>query len=176
MLKSHKEGQVKLISVLCVRNHSSHTWDLPCLYCSVLGHFEKPLFLELCKHMVFLRFQQGEHVFRPGQPDSSIYVVQEGKLELCLTGPVRLCPFILFNNQNMFLPEPLITPELLFQQYLIFKLDSFFDCTHKCRSAHITHLVIISSYHYRMAKSVWWRRCTQGIVSTASSASWMSSQ
>uniref|UniRef100_A0A3B3ZG56 Cyclic nucleotide-binding domain-containing protein n=1 Tax=Periophthalmus magnuspinnatus TaxID=409849 RepID=A0A3B3ZG56_9GOBI len=54
----------------------------------VLGHFEKPLFLELCKHMVFLRFQQGEHVFRPGHPDSSIYVVQEGKLELCLTGPV----------------------------------------------------------------------------------------
>uniref|UniRef100_H2MW55 lysophospholipase n=1 Tax=Oryzias latipes TaxID=8090 RepID=H2MW55_ORYLA len=52
----------------------------------VLGHFEKPLFLELCKHMVFLQFQQGEYVFRPGQPDSSIYVVQEGKLELCLTG------------------------------------------------------------------------------------------
>ncbi|XP_027873741.1 neuropathy target esterase isoform X1 [Xiphophorus couchianus] len=52
----------------------------------VLGHFEKPLFLELCKHMVFLQFQQGEHVFRPGQPDSSIYVVQDGKLELCLTG------------------------------------------------------------------------------------------
>lgn len=55
---------------------------------SVLGHFEKPLFLELCKHMVFLQFQQGEHVFRPGQPDSSIYVVQDGKLELCLTGTV----------------------------------------------------------------------------------------
>uniref|UniRef100_A0A3P8ZKE6 lysophospholipase n=1 Tax=Esox lucius TaxID=8010 RepID=A0A3P8ZKE6_ESOLU len=52
----------------------------------VLGHFEKPLFLELCKHMVFLQFQQGEYVFRPGQPDSSIYVVQDGKLELCLTG------------------------------------------------------------------------------------------
>uniref|UniRef100_A0A8B9LWD7 lysophospholipase n=1 Tax=Astyanax mexicanus TaxID=7994 RepID=A0A8B9LWD7_ASTMX len=51
----------------------------------VLGHFEKPLFLELCKHMVFLQFQQGEYVFRPGQPDSSIYVVQDGKLELCLT-------------------------------------------------------------------------------------------
>uniref|UniRef100_A0A8C7UBX2 lysophospholipase n=1 Tax=Oncorhynchus mykiss TaxID=8022 RepID=A0A8C7UBX2_ONCMY len=55
----------------------------------VLGHFEKPLFLELCKHMVFLQFQQGEYVFRPGQPDSSIYVVQDGKLELCLTGMVR---------------------------------------------------------------------------------------
>ncbi|XP_056879484.1 patatin-like phospholipase domain-containing protein 6 isoform X2 [Takifugu flavidus] len=52
----------------------------------VLGHFEKPLFLELCKHMVFKQFQQGEHVFRPGQPDSSIYVVKDGKIELCLTG------------------------------------------------------------------------------------------
>uniref|UniRef100_A0A7N8YIK3 lysophospholipase n=1 Tax=Mastacembelus armatus TaxID=205130 RepID=A0A7N8YIK3_9TELE len=52
----------------------------------VLGHFEKPLFLELCKHMVFLQFQQGEYVFRPSQPDNSIYVVQDGKLELCLTG------------------------------------------------------------------------------------------
>ncbi|KAM4751337.1 patatin-like phospholipase domain-containing protein 6 isoform 4-T4 [Anableps anableps] len=52
----------------------------------VLGHFEKPLFLELCKHMVFVQFQQGDYVFRPGQSDSSIYVVQDGKLELCLTG------------------------------------------------------------------------------------------
>lgn len=59
-------------------------------HCSVLGHFEKPLFLELCKHMVFVQFQQGEYVFRPGQPDSSIYVVQDGKLELCLTGAVCL--------------------------------------------------------------------------------------
>lgn len=58
------------------------------LLCRVLGHFEKPLFLELCKHMVFLQFQQGEYVFRPGQPDSSIYVVQDGKLELCLTAQV----------------------------------------------------------------------------------------
>uniref|UniRef100_A0A8C6YCW8 Cyclic nucleotide-binding domain-containing protein n=1 Tax=Naja naja TaxID=35670 RepID=A0A8C6YCW8_NAJNA len=50
----------------------------------VLGHFEKPLFLELCKHMTFQQCQQGEYVFRPGQPDTSIYVVQDGKLELCL--------------------------------------------------------------------------------------------
>ncbi|XP_075758226.1 patatin-like phospholipase domain-containing protein 6 isoform X11 [Pelodiscus sinensis] len=51
----------------------------------VLGHFEKPLFLELCKHMIFQQFQQGEYIFRPGQPDTSIYVVQDGKLELFLT-------------------------------------------------------------------------------------------
>ncbi|KAM4643845.1 patatin-like phospholipase domain-containing protein 6 [Amazona ochrocephala] len=51
----------------------------------VLGHFEKPLFLELCKHMVFQQCHQGEYVFRPGQADSSIYVLQDGKLELILT-------------------------------------------------------------------------------------------
>uniref|UniRef100_A0A8D0KVF5 Uncharacterized protein n=1 Tax=Strix occidentalis caurina TaxID=311401 RepID=A0A8D0KVF5_STROC len=43
----------------------------------VLGHFEKPLFLELCKHMVFQQCQQGDYVFRPGQPDTSIYVLQD---------------------------------------------------------------------------------------------------
>ncbi|NXD74579.1 PLPL6 esterase, partial [Eolophus roseicapillus] len=53
----------------------------------VLGHFEKPLFLELCKHMVFQQCHQGEYVFRPGQADSSIYVLQDGKLELILTEP-----------------------------------------------------------------------------------------
>uniref|UniRef100_A0A8C0AZV3 Cyclic nucleotide-binding domain-containing protein n=1 Tax=Buteo japonicus TaxID=224669 RepID=A0A8C0AZV3_9AVES len=39
----------------------------------VLGHFEKPLFLELC-----------EYIFCPGQLDDSIYVVQDGKLEVCI--------------------------------------------------------------------------------------------
>ncbi|XP_065715348.1 patatin-like phospholipase domain-containing protein 6 isoform X5 [Patagioenas fasciata] len=53
----------------------------------VLGHFEKPLFLELCRHMVSLQCHQGDYVFRPGQPDTSIYVLQDGKLELFLTEP-----------------------------------------------------------------------------------------
>ena len=43
--------------------------------------------------MVFQRLGQGDYVFRPGQPDASIYVVQDGLLELCLPGPVSTPPW-----------------------------------------------------------------------------------
>lgn len=43
--------------------------------------------------MVFQRLSQGDYVFRPGQPDASIYVVQDGLLELCLPGPVSVPPW-----------------------------------------------------------------------------------
>ncbi|XP_068740999.1 patatin-like phospholipase domain-containing protein 7 isoform X2 [Montipora capricornis] len=46
----------------------------------VFGHFEKPLFFELCKYIQTKFVPANALLFRPGQTDDSIYVVQSGKL------------------------------------------------------------------------------------------------
>jgi len=49
-------------------------------YFRVFGHFEKPLFLELVKHMESMFVPMGGYLFKVGDVDDSIYVVQSGKL------------------------------------------------------------------------------------------------
>ena len=53
----------------------------------VLGHFEKPIFLELCRFMESRHVPAGEHIFRIGDADDSIYVVQSGRVEVRIMDP-----------------------------------------------------------------------------------------
>lgn len=54
------------------------------------GHFEKPLFMELCKHVETKFVPSGAILFRPGQIDDSIYVVKNGLLKVYIIERVSL--------------------------------------------------------------------------------------
>ena len=58
--------------------------ELAALYNTVriFGHFEKPVFLNLCKHMKHIDLRQGEYLFRRGEADEYIYVVQSGHIDI----------------------------------------------------------------------------------------------
>ncbi|CAH1099649.1 unnamed protein product [Psylliodes chrysocephalus] len=52
----------------------------------VFGHFEKPIFLKLCKHTEIVNVHAGAYLFRIGDPDENVYIVQSGKLNVSITG------------------------------------------------------------------------------------------
>lgn len=54
----------------------------------IFGHFEKPLFLNLVKHMESKILKCGEYLFRIGDLDDSIYVIQEGHINVTICEPV----------------------------------------------------------------------------------------
>ncbi|XP_033643648.1 neuropathy target esterase-like isoform X2 [Asterias rubens] len=53
----------------------------------VFGHFEQPLFLELCRSVETKFLPAGAFLFRRGQADDSIFVVQSGRLCVYITEP-----------------------------------------------------------------------------------------
>lgn len=56
----------------------------------VFGHFERPIFLELCKSLESKTVLAGAYLFRIGDADDSLYVVQKGLLHVFITDEVRL--------------------------------------------------------------------------------------
>lgn len=49
------------------------------------GHFEKPIFLKLCKRMEIVNLPAGAYVFKIGDPDENVYIVQTGKVHVFVT-------------------------------------------------------------------------------------------
>uniref|UniRef100_A0A1B6E580 Neuropathy target esterase sws n=1 Tax=Clastoptera arizonana TaxID=38151 RepID=A0A1B6E580_9HEMI len=50
----------------------------------VFGHFDKPIFLKLCKHTEILNLPAGAYLFKIGDADENVYVVQSGRVNLYL--------------------------------------------------------------------------------------------
>lgn len=97
--------------------------------------------------MVFVQFQQGEHVFRPGQPDSSIYVVKDGKLELCLTGSVRGLLFMQFLVKETVKPGLFCLCEIIIIYLRLFnntgRVETFYYFIYICIIIYIIIFIII---------------------------------
>ncbi|XP_049884906.1 neuropathy target esterase sws isoform X3 [Pectinophora gossypiella] len=51
----------------------------------VFGHFEKPVFLMLCKHTEILNLPAGTFLFKVGDTDENVYVVQTGRVNVYIT-------------------------------------------------------------------------------------------
>ncbi|XP_045760785.1 neuropathy target esterase sws isoform X12 [Maniola jurtina] len=51
----------------------------------VFGHFEKPVFLMLCKHTEILNLPAGSFLFKVGDTDENVYVVQNGRVNVYIT-------------------------------------------------------------------------------------------
>ena len=51
----------------------------------VFGHFEHPIFLELVKQIEYISVSTNQHLFKVGDPDESIFIVQSGLVNVYAT-------------------------------------------------------------------------------------------
>lgn len=73
--------------------------ELTCSLSRVFGHFERPIFLELCKYLESKVVLAGSYLFRIGDADDSFYVVQKGLLHVFITDEVRPCTRIRIDDR-----------------------------------------------------------------------------
>ncbi|XP_058809810.1 neuropathy target esterase sws isoform X2 [Phymastichus coffea] len=52
----------------------------------VFGHFDKPVFLKLCKHTEIMNLPAGTPLFKIGDPDENVFIVQQGLVNVYITG------------------------------------------------------------------------------------------
>ncbi|XP_020706318.2 neuropathy target esterase sws isoform X6 [Athalia rosae] len=52
----------------------------------VFGHFEKPVFLKLCKHTEIMTLPAGSYLFKIGDPDVNVFIVQQGLVNVFIVG------------------------------------------------------------------------------------------
>lgn len=51
----------------------------------MFGHFEKPIFLKLCRHTEVLNIHAGSQLFKVGDADENVFIVQNGLISVNTT-------------------------------------------------------------------------------------------
>lgn len=51
----------------------------------IFGHFEKPIFLKLCKHTEVLTLEPGDYLFKITDADDSVFIVQSGLVNVSIS-------------------------------------------------------------------------------------------
>ena len=65
----------------------------------VFGHFEHPIFLELVKQIEYLTVSTNQHLFKVGDPDENIFIVQSGLVNVYASDPAEVTSkFSYFNK------------------------------------------------------------------------------
>lgn len=57
----------------------------------IFGQFEKPVFINICKHTEIIKLKAGEHLIKIGDSDDSVFIVQSGAINVFLNNPDGSC-------------------------------------------------------------------------------------
>ena len=65
----------------------------------VFGHFEHPIFLELVKQIEYLTVSTNQHLFKVGDPDENIFIVQSGLVNVYASDPAEVTSNFSYDNK-----------------------------------------------------------------------------